>query len=245
MPRAILNYFDCRGRGQLVRYVLVDCMPETWTDALVPLASVQEAWIGDRKKDESFSGLFGTLPVLVWKEDGEEDLRVSQTMVILQFLGRKLGLYGPEGWNNVRIATRIDELLSAAYTDLVFQTNMALWQGPSDVVIGKLQELLDRLDRYLSVKWAEWKTSSGYFVFAETATIADYVMFAALELGKNLMPALIAKFKHLDQFEQMFRDRHPRIQQFLNSDKCLSRFTGSPNEVDNVKILQQRFALST
>eukprot|EP00762_Andalucia_godoyi_P000113 ANDGO_02315.mRNA.1 Glutathione S-transferase class-mu 28 kDa isozyme len=246
MVHAELRYFDCRGRGQIIRYILLDLLADSeYTETVIPLETFQESWSQTRKNDADFSGIFGTIPVLVWT-DAESDLpiTISQTLVILQFLGRKLNLYGPPGHDDLRTSTRIDELVSAAYTDLIFQVNTAIWQSSTEVnvtAVSKLDVLLQRLDGYLASKLREWEVETGYFVFSDKETLADYALFAGLELTSSVFPSLFAKYPRLVQFEKMFREKHPRIQQYISSDKCYKRYTGASVEKSSLKVIAERF----
>ena len=70
----LLRYFDCRGRGQPLRYALSELSPG-FEDARVPLDGFPGTWM-EMKKDRSKAGPFGALPLLV--QDGVEVAPIGQ-----------------------------------------------------------------------------------------------------------------------------------------------------------------------
>ena len=81
--RIALRYFCCRGRGQALRYALVDAGLE-FEDVIF---QADESW-PSHKASEDVSGPFSSLPVLAWGEH-----RVAQTLAIASYLSRQLGHY--------------------------------------------------------------------------------------------------------------------------------------------------------
>ncbi|KAJ1548227.1 hypothetical protein HK405_003928 [Cladochytrium tenue] len=98
-----LEYFPIRGRGDLVRLVLV-ASGVTWEDVVY-----------DRKTEWPAikpSMPFGQLPVLTeYDASGNEVLRIAQSMAIERYLSRRLGLAG----STLQDSARLDAICESLY----------------------------------------------------------------------------------------------------------------------------------
>lgn len=103
MPAITLRYFDCRGRGQPLRYYL-EHLGAAFADERVTFVDGWHTW-ARMKNDPELSGPFGKLPVLVW--DGH---LLVETLVISSHLQQEL--------DPSANATRIDQAQSALSDDL-------------------------------------------------------------------------------------------------------------------------------
>ncbi|CAF1116304.1 unnamed protein product [Rotaria sordida] len=85
-----------------------------------------------RKADRSISGPFGNLPVLHWNNTHI----IAQTLPIGQFIARKFDLYGkpkPTNEDPIVFQALIDGVVSCAYTDIIFNIFMVLWNQSNNV----------------------------------------------------------------------------------------------------------------
>lgn len=241
MPRVVLNYFDCRGRGHPIRILLEDALPLSvaYAERHVALERAAAEW-PQLKNDPDFAGPYSTLPVLHWIDDDGKTHVVAQTLAIYQYLGRRLGLYPTD---DLDTAARIDGLLSVAYLDVYTPIVTALWQFDENAekitAFDKLPCALRSLERML----AQVAGGGGYFVFTDRATIADYFLFAAFEFLKFVAPSMLASYPLLASFEERFRTTHTRVAAYLASDRCFSRCSGAPREAAALRALRARYAI--
>ena len=103
--RVLLRYFDCLGRAQPIRNVLVDA-GVAFEDQRI---TIGPSW--GALKEQTEGGPFGSLPVLEWGEDC-----VAQALPIAGYLARRLGQY--DGLDAMGIA-RLEMVASAAYMDII------------------------------------------------------------------------------------------------------------------------------
>ncbi|KAL6077317.1 Glutathione S-transferase P [Balamuthia mandrillaris] len=169
-----LRYFACRGRGQGLRYILVDA-GHPFEEAVV--SALGETWKA-KKEAQSFSGPFGSLPVLQWG-----DYTVAQTEAIAHYLGQKLNYYGSD--TSPEQTCKAGMLVSAAYQDLI-QPFLALFWSP---IRAKGSDTKDLLSQFYNVKVKDllprFQALLGdkpFFIDEERPTIADFFVFEALDL---------------------------------------------------------------
>ncbi|KAF6208051.1 hypothetical protein GE061_016501 [Apolygus lucorum] len=101
MPTYKLTYFDMRGKGEPIRWLL-SYLGEKFEDKRI----TKEQWQGIKK-----DVLFGKLPIL--DVDSE---RIYQTGAILKYLGQKAKLAGDNDWESIQIdmiAGTLEDLLGA------------------------------------------------------------------------------------------------------------------------------------
>jgi glutathione S-transferase len=83
----VLRYFDCRSRGQALRFALVDG-GVAFEDERIPVEELP-AFRERVATEPGHGGPFGSLPVLSWR--GQE---VAQTLAVASFLAAELDLDG-------------------------------------------------------------------------------------------------------------------------------------------------------
>ncbi|CAF1064299.1 unnamed protein product [Rotaria sordida] len=186
-----------------------------------------------RKADRSISGPFGNLPVLHWNNTHI----IAQTLPIGQFIARKFDLYGkpkPTNEDPIVFQALIDGVVSCAYTDIIFNIFMVLWNqvdfddstDPYARLVKKIAGDLKMLNDLLA------KSSTSFFYDQDEPTIADYFVFYAFTLAKDVHSALLPANEDsqaLDKLEQVMRNR-PALAKYFNEGRLYNRFSGSPTE---------------
>ncbi len=228
MPEAVsLRYFDCRGRAQPLRDVLIDAGVEFQDDRV----GIGPEWLGLKAETP-----FGALPVLLWG-----DQAIAQTLAIANFLARQLGQY--DGRSSAEIA-RLEMLTSAAYLDLIQPIAELLWQwgAPSDEAgwrgwfAGYVQRLRARLAAFEALS-----PPGGQFFGGDAPAVADYFLLEAVKewrliLGDRLMGALDA----CPRLTAMILTLEARAgaRGCLAAERRPTAFSGSPQDARSLQALQ-------
>ncbi|MCB9756030.1 MAG: glutathione S-transferase family protein [Myxococcales bacterium] len=218
-PPVTLRYFDCRGRAQALRYLLIDAGIE-FDDDRVPF---DERW-ATRRDDPAFSGPFGGLPVLRWG-----DLELAQTEAIALFLGRALGLAGDGGDQD---AAWTVAFTAFGHQDLLQPALGVIWQpadGDDEAFASACAAARDRLRRRYG-RLERWLASRGPYVLGESPCAGDYFVFEAIDVGRTLLGHNL-----LDEFPRVVTllselAARPRLALHLQTGDRPTRFSGSPTE---------------
>ncbi len=225
-----LRYFDCRGRAQGLRYLLVDAGVE-FTDDRVPF---DDTW-SRRKHELEFGGPFGALPVLRWGET-----IVAQTEAVALFLARALELAGDGGDYELSMTVALSAF---AHQDLLQPALGVLWQAPGadlETVRGARAAARDRLRPRLE-KLECWLTSRGPLLLGARPCAGDYLVLEALEAIITLVGAeLLDDAPRVRAQREALRAR-PRLSAYLRAGARPGRFSGSPAEPE---ILEQLATLT-
>ncbi len=221
--RTLLRYFDCRGRGQPLRYALAELLPE-YTDERVPLDGFPGTWF-EMRKDREKAGPFACLPILV-----HEDLELAQTQVIADFLSRKFDQYPADEAGR----TRLQMATAAAYSDLIEPYAQLLWQAPADDVerlrqrmgyfLGQVQARHGQLEVLLAQR-------PGIYFGGQSPAIADYFVYEALCMGELVLgPHVGDLLAQLPRLAQLVAQMHARPAVRKELDRAPLAITGSPKE---------------
>ncbi|CAF1577583.1 unnamed protein product, partial [Didymodactylos carnosus] len=208
-----LLYWDCRGAVQPVRYMLADIVEKysnvNYTEDFEYVAEAFQVW-PKHKQDANISGPFGTLPVLHWNDE----YIIAQTLPIAQLLARKFGLYGKPKDSTVDMIFHmalLDSVVSCAYTDILLNMFTCIWanadfndKNSSCYRIGKKMAADTKvLDKLLK------QSSTPFFYDQQEPTIADYFVFEAFTLLRDITPRLLHPIdddcKTLQKHEQAMR----------------------------------------
>ncbi|MFZ1988462.1 MAG: glutathione S-transferase family protein [Alphaproteobacteria bacterium] len=226
-----LRYFNCRGRAQALRDVLMDSgLP--FDDELVEVGPKWPA----QKQDKDFSGPFGSLPLLIWGND-----RVAQTLAIASYLSRRLGHY--EGRDTQAIA-RLEMISSAAYLDLITSIGEMRWQ----VGLAKDEVTWNAwFDGYvqrarLRIPYFEQLLASAdsEFFGGNHPVAADFFVYEAMsEWRETLGPSLLDELSCplLSRFTETISAR-PHLLAYRSAGRRPAAFSGSPTDADALKRLQ-------
>jgi len=228
MPETVLlRYFDCRGRAQPLRDVLIDAGVEFQDDRI----AVGPGWLGIKAETP-----FGALPVLLWG-----DQAIAQTLAIANFLARRLGQY--DGRSDAEIA-RLEMLTSAAYLDLIQPIAELLWRwgAPGDEAgwrgwfAGHVQRFRARLAAFEALS-----PTTGPYFGGDRPAVADYFLLEAVRewrliLGRPLLGAMDA-CPRLGVMIQAL-EAHAEARGCLAPERRPTAFSGNPQDAESLKSLQ-------
>lgn len=169
----VLRYFDCRSRGQALRFAF-HLAGQTFRDERTPVEELPAF----RNEDlgPACSGPFRALPVLVWGE-----LLLAETLPIAGYLEERLGLLvGP---STPEQRARLAMVASAAHLDLQAPYRELLWL-PADVPAERLRATAHGLLAHFARKLAGLETElarGGPFFGGEGPTVADAFVYESLD----------------------------------------------------------------
>jgi glutathione S-transferase len=229
-----LRYFECRGRGEVIRYILLEGLGERWKETSVPL----DATWAEKKADTSFSGPFGSLPVLVHHQPGGKTVMTAQSIAISFYLGRRFNLVPKD---------EDDELLclmlcQAAYEDMLNPLLVSLWSESAFAGCTGAVVLKGFLDRSLTPLLGKFSTLLGdkrYFC-GDRVTVADFFIYEALDVISTICGStLFGNYSNLVAFHERIANRE-NIRRYLDSGARYQRLTLSPTEE---KVLREAQAI--
>lgn len=216
----VLRYFDCRSRGQALRFALADAGVE-FEDERVAIASIPDF----RARPE---GPFGQLPILRWG-----DFELAQTLPIAGYLEDRLAP-GPRSAEQRAFLAMIS---SAAHLDTQVIFSQLLWR-PVDQSEEKLLDALRRLLHvFLAPKLEQLERQlagcGSAFFGGEAPSVADAFVYESLDRGRSVLGApfvrLLDKTPRLAQLELALRER-PRIAALHGEGRVAEQVTGNPEE---------------
>ena len=218
----VLRYFNCRGRGQALRYLLVDCGIE-FVDERFEADLSWSAFKGTAK-----GGPFGSLPVLHWGEH-----TIGQALAIAGYLARRLGLDQRRDCENLAL---LESVTSAAYLDLTCVVRDLLRPRvmPNDeqwpaFFAGFLDSVPARLPAFERLLGA---LGTPFFGGIEPAA-ADYFVFEAVDawlelLGVRFVAALATCPRLREHHSAVFA--RPTLNAYLVSGRRPGPLTASRHE---------------
>lgn len=226
-----LRYFNCRGRAQALRDVLMDA-GVAFDDVLV---EVGPEW-PVLKEDRDFSGPFGSLPLLIW---GNE--RVAQTLAIANYLSLRLGHYDDK---DAQAIGRLEMIASAAYLDLITSIGEMRWQlGAAkdetgwnnwfDNYVQRIRQRLPRFEQLLSASETE-------FIGGKSPVAADFFVYEAISEWQEILGAtLLNKLScpNLARFAETIGAR-PALAGYRDAGRRPTAFSGNPADGEALKRLQ-------
>ena len=212
--RATLHYWDGRGMGDVVRFLL------EWAGAPYDEAPVRTRAAFDALRGGARAPLFGQVPML--ELDGA---RVTQTAAIARFVARRHGLAAADC---EREATRADELLHGVL-DARWPLITARFGDEPDRALEQfgaaaLPRLLDAAARALAEYGGEGREGADLFVAGGArATYADVallelVCYARDELGDARVDGALATRPRVARLVAALAEQ-PRIAAFLASER--------------------------
>ena len=238
-----LHYLDSRGRAQAPRYMLEDIAYAhknvDYQEDFEKVETFLSTW-PEIKSDQTISGPFRTLPVLHWNDTHT----FGQTLTIAHVLAKKFDLYGKVTSSNddqILLEGYLNGVTNCAYTDVISNALLCLWtapdiedkQSPAYNTIKKLQNGLETLNLLLQT------SSTSFFYNQVEPTVADYFVFEAYSIVRDIHPKLLpnncdALVKH----QQIMKER-PALANYFKKGKLFKRFTAAPHEEGYLSKLAQ------
>ncbi len=190
MAAPVLRYFDCRSRGQAIRFVFA-WHDIAFEDLRVPVESLGE--LRDRVRDGREPELpFGTLPWLRW-----DDVALGETLAIAGYLEARLG---PTRTPAER--ARLDMVCSATHLDMQAPYRELFWKPdthPEPALRAVARGLLDHLLRRL--QQLESLAGDTPFFGGASPAVADLFVYESIDRARTVFG---------DAFEQTLR-RTPQM----------------------------------
>jgi glutathione S-transferase len=176
-----LRYFDCRSRGQALRFALHDSGIQ-FEDERVPVAELA-AWRNDAA-DPRVGGPFASLPVLQW--DGH---RVAQTLAIAGYLGERLGLAS----SRLEARSRDAMVGSVAHLDMQVPYSGLLWLAedtPDAKLAGHAHALHENLaGRLVQLERLHEEEAAGPFFRGDDPGMGDFFAYESIDRARAVFGA--------------------------------------------------------
>lgn len=224
----VLHYFQCRSRGQALRFALVGGGVD-FEDRRVPVEAV-EKW-RENARTGTRDVPFASLPVLEWG-----GYRVAQTLAIASYLSAKLGF--AEHLENAEEQARDAMIVSAAHLDMQVPYSRLMWlsgDAADAQVEAVARGLFGTLEQKLRQLEALHETASrpGAYFGGLRPTMADYFVYESIDRGCAVFGAPFEAL--LATTERMARLRHmlatdPEITAYVRAGGVPTNVTASPTE---------------
>ncbi|XP_065302617.1 glutathione S-transferase Mu 2-like [Dermacentor albipictus] len=220
MAPLVLGYWDIRGIGEPIRYMLayagVPYEDKRYGFGDGPEPSMDE-WLPVKYKLDLD---FPNLPYII---DG--DVRMTHSQAILRYLGRKHGL-APKDEETVR---RV-EMLEHQASDIVWAA-ARLCYSPDCTEEKRVQFLVDTADKLRQVD--TYLAKHGPFGAGKSVTYVDFLLYEALQFIKTMGPSTFRTgFPALEEYCQRVAAL-PGLKEYLSSD----RFKAWPILAPHAKVL--------
>ncbi|CAL1275162.1 unnamed protein product [Larinioides sclopetarius] len=205
MAKPILGYWDCRGVAEPIRYLLhykkIDFEDKRYTTD----GAGCEIW----KKEKFNLGLdFPNLPYFI---DG--DLKITQSITIMRYLGHKHGL----SYNSKEQQVR---------TMVAEQQSVEFRQKLNSFTLGYECEIAGKNEFLESVQpmFQQWENFLGnrQFVAGDNLTYVDFMVYEVLDLYRELQEKILDDYQSLKVYFNSIK-KLPELQEYLNSPTHLSQ----------------------
>ncbi|XP_075551103.1 glutathione S-transferase Mu 2-like [Dermacentor variabilis] len=206
MAPLVLGYWDIRGIGEPIRYMLahagVPYEDKRYGFGDGPEPSMDE-WLAVKYKLDLD---FPNLPYII---DG--DVRMTHSQAILRYLGRKHGL-APKDEETMR---RV-EMLEHQASDIVWAAARFCY-SPDYTEEKRVQFLVDIADKLRQVD--TYLAKHGPFGAGKSVTYVDFLLYEALQFIKAMGPSTFRKgFPALEEYCQRVAAL-PGLKEYLSSDR--------------------------
>lgn len=205
MAPIVLGYWAIRGYAQPIRLALAAAGAE-FVDELYragpPPDFSREEWLS---KKQSMPLDFPNLPYLF---DG--DVKISQSVTIMRYVGRKFGLDGKTEQEKIRI-----DLIEQQLIDWRTQGGMTFYNPNFETLVVDykkgLPDKLTALAKFLGTN--EYMSGGGL-------SYVDFLAYEWLDVNRLLVPDLLASHPTLDAFVKRI-EANPGVKKFMESDRFI------------------------
>lgn len=200
----VFGYWDVRGLGQPIRNLLV-YKGVQFEDKRYKFGPAPDYDRGEWLREKYTLGLrFPNLPYYI-----DDDVRLTQSLAILRYLGRKHGLAA----NNDKEMVELDVLEQQA-RDLVLILSYAARPQPRyreglSSYAENIKDMLDPWSRHLASR--EW-------ALGDRLTYVDFVLYEGLDWHREFKPEALAKYPPLVHYLRRFEEL-PNVKEYFASDK--------------------------
>ncbi|GFR33338.1 glutathione S-transferase Mu 1 [Trichonephila clavata] len=161
MVKPIFGYWDMRGYGEPIRFLLhykkIDFEDKRYN-----------VNTGDWLKDKFNLGLdFPNLPYYI-----EDDLRITQSTTIIQYLARKYGMDGKDERQKVRVSMAVLQLidLRMALVDVIYNDH---YEALKENFIKKIPDMLKQWDKFLGDR---------KYLAGDNITYVDFMAYDCIDM---------------------------------------------------------------
>jgi len=211
MAPIVLGYWNIRGLGQPIRYML-GYLGEDFEEIIYGKPPLPE-WHFDAKGKIDLD--FPNLPYLY---DG--DIKLTQSNAILRHLGRKHNMVG----KTEKEKARVDLIASQGmdfrngFIRLCYESTPENFEENTKVYKTKIKALLKKFDKFVG---------DGPFFAGEELTFVDFFMYEILDHHRIFDAALLEPCENINAFMKRFEEI-PKIAAFMQSDKCFRGIINAP-----------------
>ena len=194
-----LCYWDLRGLGEASRLLLHYAEAE-WEDKRLVLS---ETAFGDWKAEKFNLGLdFPNLPYLI---DG--DIKITQSVAIIRYLGRKFNLTATSEAEHVRLDLAEQELqdMKMAQSRLCYNPK---YEELKAEYVTNLAVKVSQMDKFLG---------AGPWVLGEKMTYVDFMAYEFMDASRKQFPDNFKEAANINAFLDRLQAL-PRMKEWFNSD---------------------------
>jgi len=230
-----LRYFDCRSRGQAIRFALTAAGVD-FDEERLPVSELVD--FRARASAPEIGGPFGSLPVLHW--DG---VVVAQTLAVASHLAARL-----DG-DHVALASRTlrEMVCNAAHLDMQVPYTGLFWRGPEDreAIRASAEGLLRHLhQKALQLERLHAERCGGAVYFGgEVPSVADAFVHESLDRAKTIFADAfsLAEIPRMRALSESYGAK-PAIAALRAAGRIPPVVTASPHELAIQGIVRELFA---
>ena len=197
-----LGYWNIRAMGEVSRYLLRYSGVE-WTDRRIELTEEgYQTWYSQKYE----LGL--DLPNLPYLIDG--DVKITQSVAIARYLGRKFGLVPGEDEKEVVKCEMVEQEaadLRAAFQAILMPREQ--FEAKKPAYFEKLDKKLEMLDKYIG---------QGPFVLGNKLTYVDFMVFEYVSQISKLSPERVDKAENIGRLIHNFQNL-PQLEEYFHSEE--------------------------
>lgn len=223
----VLRYFDCRSRGQALRFTLADS-GVSFEDRRTPIEELTS--FRERATAGEIGGPFASLPLLEWQGN-----TIAQTLAIAGYLSDELKLGGHSPDPGERAFRGM--VSSAAHLDMQIPFSRLLWM-PEDCSGEKLRSRAQLLLAHLVRKTEQMEALlSGVgrtpFFGGSEPDVPDYFLYESVSRSCAVFgEAYSRQLARLDRVARLTAamEARPRLRAWIAGGRVPFRVTASPSE---------------